>query len=155
MKIKPYTVAQARQHLRAHRHEGLHCVVCDQWAQEWRRSINSGMARAHIEMYRVAGVGEWVYKPDVLRGFGAAARDESLLRFWGLLEEERELRPDGGRAGYWRVTPNGGKYAVGNLIVPKFAVLYNNTLLRMEGPGVDITDALGNHFSLSRLLRGE
>lgn len=146
------TLTELRDFLRRHRKDGVRCPVCDQWAQEYHRTINSGMARAIIEMYRVAGAGSWFYKPDVLRGFGAAARDEALLRWWGLIEEESAVRPDGGRAGWWRITPKGEMFVLGEITVPKYAVLYANKLLRYEGERIDIHDALGQHFSLEDLL---
>ncbi len=106
-------------------------------------------------MHRAAGL-DWMHKPTVLSGLGAAARDESLLRYWGLTEEERGLRrDDGGRAGFWRVTSLGSEFARGLTRVPKYALVYDSRCLGLDGAEfVDIREALGDRFDYDELMAG-
>lgn len=146
------TLAEARDVLDGLMELGHECPTCKQHAAVYRRNLHSGIARALILLYREAGT-SWVHKPTVLKGVGSAARDESIARYWGLIEEERRDRMREGRAGYWRVTERGGKFVLGELRVPRHAVIYNNRCLRLEGKDVSIFDCLGNRFSYSDLMR--
>lgn len=145
------TLAEARDLLRKFARDGHRCPCCSQLAKVYRRKINSGMARALVRMYRAAGL-DWLHKPTVLKGFGAAARDESLLRYWSLIVEEIEERPDGGRSGWWRVTVAGEAFLRREVAVLKYALVYDGRLLKLEGPEVRIQECLGSKFDLGELL---
>lgn len=143
---------EARAWLTAGLDAGVACPCCGQRAQTYRRTINSGMARALAVMYQSAGL-EWLHKPTVLAGLGAAARDESLLRFWDLIEEEITVkRDDGGRAGWWRVTPKGEGFLHRAVTVPKYALVYNNRFQGFHGADITIDDAIASKFNLTDLL---
>ena len=152
------TLARAKQYVDDNIHEGVICPCCGQTAHLYRRALNAGMARALILLHRACPDApydqQWLYKPDVLRGVGAAARDESLLRFWGLLEDSQERRADGGKAGWWRVTNDGHSFARGNLRVPRYVTVYNGQSHGLEGPDIDVRDALGHRFNYDDLMRG-
>lgn len=143
-------IGELRAHLRENLRDGTKCPVCDQNAREYKRKLNSGMAHALIVMYRVCGTG-YGYKPDVLSGVGAAARDESLLRFWGLIEERHDKTPEG-HVGWWRVTERGKSFVTGRAKVQKYVTVYNGKPTGFEGEYVDIEECLGEKFSLSELL---
>jgi len=134
-----------------HRDEGIHCPGCGQLAKVYHRRINSGMARSLIAMYRKAGT-DFLHLPTAI---SARSREEGRLRWWGLVEEATEPRPDGGRAGWWRVTDKGASFIKGHVAVRERALIYDNTLLGLEGPWVTIHDALGNKFNLNDLMKGE
>lgn len=146
------TVDEARRRLRELLPDGSTCPVCDQFAKRYRRKVNAGIARALIVMYQAGGT-DWIHKPTVLSGLGAAARDESIARYWGLTEEETEIRrDDGGRAGWWRVTRAGEAWIYGESTIPKYALIYNGECLGHEGSRVTIVDALGQKFSYRELM---
>jgi len=147
------TVAEEKARLRAEWEEGTTCRCCGQRVQLYRRKLNSGMARALIVMYRAHGL-EWQDKTVTLSGVGAAARDEPLLRFWGLLEEDTRTREDGGRAGWWRVTEKGAAFIRQGTRVPKYAKTFNSQCYGLEGESITIRDALGDRFDLEELLYG-
>lgn len=131
---------------------GVQCPACGQHAKVYRRNLNSGQAVALLTMHAAAGT-DWAHKPTVLRGVAASARDESLLRFWGLLEEEKTERPDGGRAGWWRVTLAGAIWASGEATVPKYVDVYDGQPVGDPyGPQVSIDDVLGDKFNRRELL---
>lgn len=140
----------AKAWLRARLLDGAPCPLCDQHAQMYRRKITSTMARALIAAWTKAGI-DWVHLPSVV---GALRADEAKLAYWGLIEEERSIREDGGRAGYWRVTDAGVDFVHGRLKVPKFALVYNGRCFGHEGDQVSIEDCLGQRFRLDELLNG-
>lgn len=145
------TVGQARRWLRARLREGATCPVCDQHAQTYRRKITKPMVNALIAMARAGALTGWRHMPTVV---GAHRADEAKLAYWGLLEEERTLRDDGGRAGYWRITPRGEAFLKGDLSVPKYALVYNGQCVGHEGERVTAEDCLDHQFDLAQLLAG-
>ncbi len=145
------TIAEAQQWLASRAVKGARCPCCNQYAKVYRRQINSGMARSLIAMYLHGPQGQWVHLPTQV---GARSREEGKLRYWGLVEEQVEVkRDDGGRAGYWRLTDAGRAWVTGQSTVPKFVAVYNNTVLRTYGDEISITDALGKKFNYAELMR--
>lgn len=144
-------LGDARNRLAKKARRGAECPCCTQEVKEYRRPIHSGIARALIEMYKAGGT-DWIYKPDVLRGKGSASRDESIARYWGLIEEESKRRPDGGRAGYWRVTELGRDFVLGRVRIPKYAHIYNKECKKLSGELVSIRDCLGKKFDYRELM---
>ena len=145
------TLEQAKQWLRDRVDDGARCPCCNQYAKIYRRKLNSGMAAALVRMYRTHGC-DWQDKTITLRGYAAAARDESLLRYWDLLEEATDTRDDGGRAGWWRVTTRGAHFVQGFAKVQSHALVYDSNLRSLDGPMVTIHDCLGAKFSLAELM---
>lgn len=145
------TLAEARDWLRTRLDEGEHCPCCTQYAKVYRRKINSGMARSLIAMYRISPT-DWIHLPTQV---GARSREEGKLAYWGLVEEENSIRPDGGRAGWWRLTQKGRIFVQGNTALPKYARVYDGRCLGLiTGETATIHDALGTAFSYDDLMRG-
>lgn len=145
------SLAQLRTWLRGKVDDGTDCPLCHQHVQVYRRKINSGMARSLILMYRAGGL-DWVHLPTQI---GARSREEGKLAYWGLVEEEKLLRPDGGRAGYWRVTRHGELFLRQGCTVPKYARVYNGKALSLDpSEQVTIKDALSTKFDYSELMAG-
>lgn len=145
-------LGQAREWLRGQAtSHGARCPCCQQFTKVYRRSINAGMAHALVTMFREAGT-DWLHVPTVV---GGRSREEGKLRYWGLVEEERQLRPDGGRSGWWRVTARGSAFVCRGLRVPKYALVYDGQPLRLDGAPVTISDCLGAKFNLAELLGAE
>lgn len=142
------SLGEARDLLRAVVDEGDHCPCCTQFAKVYRRKITSTSARSLIRLWRAAGH-DYAHLPTVLDQFHA---DEAKMVHWGLIEEESIIRPDGGRAGWWRVTELGALWISRAVTVPKYARVYDGRCLGMTGPGVTIDDALGTKFSLIELM---
>ena len=110
------------------------------------------MAVGLIAMYRANGL-EFGYVQAVRRRRGATDnREESKLRYWGLTEEEHTLRPDGGRAGWWRVTTKGETWVLNKALVPKYARIYDGRCLGLLGDPITIVDALGDKFNYRELM---
>lgn len=143
------TLGEARQWLRDRSNEGARCPCCTQFAKVYRRKINSGMARSLIEMYRIAGTG-WVHVPTQI---GARSREEGKLAYWSLVMESAEPRDDGGRAGWWSVTPLGREFVLGQRRQPKYALVFDGRCLTHDwSETVSIHDALGDKFDYDELM---
>jgi hypothetical protein len=131
---------------------GASCPCCRQFAKIYRRRLHSGMARALVLMYRAHGC-DWQDKTQTLRGVGSAARDESLLRFWGLIEEDPRRREDGGRMGWWRVTEAGANFVEGRTRAASHVVVYNGSKIRLDAEKtISIREALGENFNYDELM---
>ena len=153
VQFSPQTpLAQLRAWLLSKADVGAECPLCHQHVQVYRRKINSGMARSLILMYRAGGL-EFIHLPTTI---GARSREEGKLAYWGLVEEEKVRRPDGGRAGYWRVTELGELFLREQIKVPKYARVYNGRALSLDlTERVSIKDALGTKFDYSDLMAGQ
>ena len=148
MNFEAMTLGEARRWLASKLGNGIACPCCGQFAKVYRRRLNAGMALSLVQMYRSGGT-DYV---DVTRVCNRRGREEGKLRFWGLIEEATERREDGGRAGWWRVTPKGVQFAHGRLPVNSYARVYNNHLLGFDGNLVTIAECLGRPFNLDELM---
>lgn len=145
------TLEQARADLRKHVEEGARCPCCTQFAKVYRRKINAGAAVGLVRMVVRYG-DEWVHVPTHFSRLGG---EFARLRYWSLVVEQPEVREDGGRAGYWQVTPLGRDFALGRARVPKYARVYDGRLLGLvDEQTVSIRDALGTKFNLEDLMAG-
>lgn len=142
------TVGEAKAWLRTKIEEGHRCPVCTQMAKVYKRKINSRMAKTLITMYKHSDPGEFVHAPSL----PGDTHECSQLVWWGLIEEERILRPDGGRAGWWRLTDAGRAFAEGRATVYKYARIYDSKCLGLVGDQVSIKDALGEKFDYAELM---
>lgn len=138
--------------------DGCSCPLCTQFAKVYRRKIHATMARELIHFYRRAGVGEWFDLP-LLAGEVSGKRraytgDSAKLRYWGLMVENDARREDGGRAGWWQVTERGRAWVLRQLLIPKYARVYDGRCLGHEGEHVSILDALGTRFDYHELMAG-
>lgn len=145
------TLEAARDLLRTLVEEGHECPVCTQFAKVYRRKIHASMAYTLIRMYREVTPGEYLYLPDLPQ----KSRDATGMAWWGLIAELQERREDGGRAGWWRVTPVGERWVRNEITVPKYRRIYDG---RSLGPAsaevVSIIDALGKRFNYYELMAG-
>ena len=146
------TLGAAREWLRHRVDEGAICPCCTQFAKVYRRRIHHTMARDLVILHQAVG-SEWSHVADVIaqngRTFGG---DFGKLTYWGLTEELQEKREDGGRAGWWRITPLGHRFVLREVRVPKYARVYDGRCLSLTGEPVSITDALGDKFDYDELM---
>lgn len=142
--------------LREHyRDEGARCPCCKQIAREYKRTIHAAMAQKLIQFWRTYGTAWGERTPLMLRGREGAADgggDFAKLRYWQLVEESDEERPDGGRAGWWRVTQLGDQFVQNKLAVHRYAYVFDGKLRRLEGPLYSIERCLGKRFNYNELM---
>lgn len=144
------TLGQAREWLSEQlMDKGATCPCCNQFARVYKRKLNANMARTIVQGYQKAKL-DWFHAPTVVGDRGELAK----LRYWGLVEEEHAVRPDGGRTGWWRITVAGERFVLGKIWVPAHALVYDSKLLRLDDSGgrINITDALGRKFNYRELM---
>jgi hypothetical protein len=142
------TIAESKEWLSENRHEGVDCPSCGELVKVYRHPVDSAMARTLILMYRAGGTEAFVHTPSL----PGDTHKASQLKWWGFVEEERILRPDGGRAGYWRVTDVGERWINGES-APKYAYIFNGKVIDLsEDASATITDALGTKFNFMELM---
>ena len=143
---------RARDWLSSRMHKGYksECPLCGQDVQIYRRTISASMARGLIAVYNAGPVGTPVCFPEIRPQKEAA--DDAKLAYWGLIEKVDVERQDGNRGGWWALTESGSEFVRGSITVPHFAVVYNKTLLYLEGEQKTIQDCLGKGFRLDRLM---
>lgn len=137
----PDRLSIARAWVHANREEGVRCPCCDQYAKTYKRKFNSGLAYALIQIARAFPVG----KPFLTK-MVTTIHDPGMARHWGLLERV----PD---TAAWRLTQDGLDFVLHRIEIEKFAVIYNNKLLRLDdSEWVDIRKALGDKFDYEELM---
>jgi len=131
------TLSEARLLLNMELGTGLVCPCCERPAKIRPRGINRSQVIGLLWMYKEYGreFGS-LQKARQLRG-DTDNREESKLRYWGLLEESRE-----GRVSVWRVTPLGEAWIRGDVTVPSKAFIYSNKCYGHDGDEIGIFDIL-------------
>lgn len=147
------TLAQVKAWLRERLNDpegaGARCPACTQVAKVYRRPLHASMAAQLLRFYRYVGT-DWGRRPQLFSG--RAEGDFAKLRYWDLIEEAAEERLDGGRAGWWRITPRGEAFTLGVARVHRYAIVYDARKLRLEGPMVNVVDCLGKRFHYNDLM---
>jgi len=145
------TLGEAREWLREQiKDKGARCPCCTQFAKIYRRTLYGVMAAGLIAAYQRYHR-DWFHMREATRYAGG---DHSKLRYWGLIEEEIERRPDGGRSGWWRITDNGVAFVLGTWVIPRDAYIYDGRCLRLDDSRglVTVRDALGQKFDYGELM---
>lgn len=125
------TLAQARAELFAELDagNGTLCPCCDKHAQIYRWNLYKSAVSMLDRMHRMAGL-EFIESKEAKTG--RSYSHCSQLKFWGLVENEKTRRPDGGRSGWWCVTEKGQAFLRNQVQVPKYAFVYDNEVLRFD-----------------------
>lgn len=146
------TLTGAKLYLNDHADEGATCPCCGQRVQIYRRPITSSSAAMLILAVTEHG-DRLFHQPTLERLAGFAAGDWAKLRYWGLIEESQVYVGNQPRAGWWTVTPRGALFVGRGFVVPRYAVIFNSQLLRLEGPPTSIVDALGTRFDYGEVVQ--
>ena len=156
---------QAREWLRARVTEGAPCPCCTQFAKVYRRKINSSMACVLIMISRFFKNNQepWLHVPSHIESqplspkMRAAVRgDWAKLIYWNCLEAKPGEREDGSsRIGFWRTTKTGEDFVSGLISLPRYARIYDNRCLNLEGEPISVSEALGSRFNYSELMSNE
>jgi len=154
--------------------DGIVCPCCHQYAREYRRKLNSGMALALIGLVRLwltaqdqaetylgpyhgawihlTQINEWVRRGQSIRGSSNPCGDFAKLRYWGLIEEEPNEDPGKRKSGSWRPSATGTLFVKGLITVHGYARVYNGECAGLEGDPVSIRDALDDQFDYAELM---
>ena len=138
--------------------DSSHCPTCGQFVKIYRWKLNTSTAQVMIAMWRLNEGREYVYIPRLFNtsalrgGTGNATKG----KYWGLMECMPGVRADGSsRVGWWRLSDDGRDFVTSTLTVEKYAYLYNQTCLGLDGPAWTIRDALGAKFNYDELMNGD
>lgn len=126
--------------------KGMHCPCCSQFVKVYKRRLNAGMAEGLIKLYKT-DKNDFVHTASLIQ-----CHEFAQLSWWGLIEEEDTLRPDGGRTGRWRITPDGIKFVEGYLMVQPYALVFDAECFGLQGVKVDIKRCLGKRFNYRELM---
>lgn len=147
------TLGEAKAWLRQRVREGAHCPCCGQFAKVYKRKLTATQVRTLAEVGRrqaqreAVGVPAWIHLPDIPQ----RSRDFATVAYFRLAEEERVRRPDGGRSGWWKVTPLGYEFLEGVATVPRYAKVYNGGCIGFEGDHVSLAE-IAPGFSFAELM---
>lgn len=129
--------------------EAIECPTCEQTAKVYKRTLYATSTRELIRFYQESGR-EWGRPIDLA---GSNSPDMVKAVYWGLLEKEEGRRADGSpRVGTWRITTAGEEFIKGNLMIQKYARVYNGKCLGLTGPDVSVRDCLGDKFDYQELM---
>ena len=148
------TLKDARDYVNANRVEGVHCPCCGQMARDYRRKLNTIMARALIWLVRTSASGdEWVdIGLQAPRWFHRGGGEFAKLAHWGLIEERLIPSTRGGRtSGIWRPTDKGVSFARNEIAIASHVTLYDNHIVGISNTSITIRQALGEHFDFQEL----
>lgn len=154
MTAPPLTLREAQDWLRQNIDDGAICPCCTKFAKVYRWSLYGTAAQALILFHRLGGTESFIHSRDLKRLGYTGQGDASRLKYWDLVVEEKQRREDGGRSGYWRVTGRGRDFIFGVATLPKYSYIYDDRLLRQDGPMVSIIDVLGKRFDYRELMAG-
>lgn len=135
--------------------EGVVCPLTGRTIKMWSQALDMNMAKSLIRLHKVAPEGRFVHYPTELAHLTPKGEDNhkiSQLKWWYLVEEELTLRPDGGRAGHWRITQMGCEFVLDQIKVPKKALTWRGEVQDWSGEDISIIDALGEPFIYRELM---
>ena len=120
------------------------CPCCTQTVMVWRRRVYGGLL---TQLCRLVAYGQRGATSGVLAK-KTGGGDHAKLRWWGLVEQD----PDDG---VWFATAKGHEFLKGNMKIPKWIYIFNNTLqYRSDDELVAAGDCTGK-FSLEEIRSKE
>ena len=155
------SLKEAKDYLRENWDKGgAICPCCTQVVKLYHRPISSSMAHALILIYKYLDNHpdmEWVHMNNYLNTLDlplpVKSGDNAKLRYWGLIEEKKEMREDTSkRAGYWKLTELGRQFVEGKTGVQQYAKIFGSKCYGLAGEHIGIEDALGKKFNYKELM---
>lgn len=122
---------------------GVHCPCCTRLVKPYPRSVHAGKVQALIRMATAVnkqlaqGGDEFILTREVWRG----CHDAAELRWVGVIEA-KEIRTDGGRGGYWRITELGWQFLRGKVSITKKVWVVLGVVEHADNEQVWITDVI-------------
>lgn len=145
-----WTIDETRDWLWVRIEDGAVCPVCEQFAKIYYRKINSTMTLALRTLYRFTQGGNFT-QASKLPG---DTHEMSQFLWWEMVEDEKRIREDGWRAGYYRIAKKGVDWLHERISVPEFARIYDARLLELMGDPYWLADAVKNPFNFRKLMEG-
>lgn len=148
------TINEAIEWIAENRQEGAFCPCCGLIVKEYKRRLNSGMAKELINLYKLCENGiddAYFHQASFTSRTGG---EISKLVHWHLVEEKLKTENDEGKktSGYWRITEAGKLFVEKQRKVPSHIYLLNNEFMGFESESIDIEESLGKNFSYAELM---
>jgi len=138
--------------------QGTTCPVCNRHVQVYRRKMHSEMALFLIKLVQAyTDDPRWYKTIELIRGdrhLRAGGTDGGFLKYWGLVERSDGTNRAGGKAGTYRPTAKGIRFAHNNEYVPTHVHLLNKEVVGWAYNQTNIRMVLGNKFDYAELMRG-
>lgn len=147
------TLAGAREWLHNRLDDGVECPCCDQYAKLYKRKLNSGMARSLFWLVNSQNdPDQWIDVPSTAPRHVMRSREFGKLAHWGLTESKSSEATERKCSGIWRPTKRGIQFVKREIVVPSYAFIYNNQVVRFSSESLTIMEALGEHFKYDELM---
>lgn len=147
------TLAQARKEYRQTiKGDGGRCPCCRRWGKINGYQITSTQVRGMIWMLKRFRRNQWV---ELAKAPKWVLRSKSMatLHHWNLLENKSKKDDEDKRSsGFWRLTQTGRNYLRCHITLPKYAFVFDNTLVKFSKEHVDVIQSLGKKFSYEELM---
>jgi hypothetical protein len=152
------TLRDAKASLEANLDKGVTCPCCGQFAKRYRRPLHSTIARSLIRLMRLT-LTEPALPMHHISTFQqslTAGRDFCLVAYWELAEDIPVDRENGATrtSGFWRLTEKGRAFVRLEIVIPRYAYIFNAEGRGFDGDSVSIIDCLGKRFNYRELMEG-
>lgn len=128
------------------------CPCCDQLVKLYHRSIHPRMARALIQLHRLTIYDNRYYHVAEI-GADKLGGDFAKLRYWGLITAMPNTDKSKRASGYWKITPYGTSFVLGQVKISKYRYMYNSRVFGFSEETIDIFEALNDKFDYSELMK--
>ena len=150
---KAKTLAEARKEYRQTiKDKGGRCPCCRRWGKIHAYQVTSTHVRGMIWMLKRFRRNEWIELSKAPKWM-LRAKTMSILQHWNLLERAIKQKDDDRRgSGFWRLTQTGRNFLRRHITIPKYAFIFDNTVLKFSKEHVDAVQSLGKKFSYEELM---
>lgn len=133
--------------------EGTDCPCCGRYAKLYRRTLHSSVALQLIRLYQLTRGDTYAHASNFILRDMTGVGDFTKAKYWKLIEEKPHEAGDKKSSGFWKLTDLGTAFVEGIAGVPRYAIVFDDTVQRFAGASWYIHDSLGKKFSYSELMR--
>ena len=149
------TIKEAKTFLKENYSKGCTCPACGQYVRLYERKLNSVMARALINLYKIGEGVNPVHVKEIIKGISdTGTNDFSKLMYWKMIEEEINENSKTKTSGVWKITKLGIDFVNGKSF-PKSVMVYNNKVRGFHIENTTIEESLGVKFNYKELMNYE
>lgn len=151
---KGATLAQARERMLSlqEANDNL-CPCCHQLVKLYRRKLHTEMALFLIKLTKAYLKNpRWYSTRELLPATAKSATDGAYLTRWGLVEKMPSMNSSGGKAGMYKPTNKGIKFAQGQLYVESHVHILCGKTVGFSETTVFIQSCLGKKFNYTELM---
>ena len=132
--------------------EKMNCPCCNRHAQVYHRQLYSSSSVQLIRLFKLGGAKERIHLSEIMPPGKSGGGDFTLSKHWGLVQSPDYEGDEKRTNGLWQLTPKGVEFIKGNLSIPRYALIFDDEVLRFEGEQVDIEACLGKRFDYHELM---